>query len=139
LGTFDPATGTTVKWSDRVAATSVEVPDGNYYDVLGINKDKEQVFEESHNKVIKYPWAASVFHEGMGNFLEWHQLWTHPTLSTTWNTFYTNGLGRLCQDIHACSNAGKCVKGTNTHQKEHHAPYYLQMVLYGAYLLLNGT
>jgi hypothetical protein len=25
------------------------------------------------------------------------------------------------------------------HQKEHHAPYYLQMVLYGAYLLLNGT
>jgi hypothetical protein len=26
-----------------------------------------------------------------------------------------------------------------THQKEHHAPYYLQMVLYGAYLLLNGT
>ncbi len=25
------------------------------------------------------------------------------------------------------------------HQKEHHASYYLQMVLYGAYLLLNGT
>ncbi len=25
------------------------------------------------------------------------------------------------------------------HQKEHHALYYLQMVLYGAYLLLNGT
>ncbi len=25
------------------------------------------------------------------------------------------------------------------HQKEHNAPYYLQMVLYGAYLLLNGT
>ncbi len=54
LGTFDPATGTTVKWSDRVAATSIEVPDGNYYDVLGINKDKKQVFEESHYKVIKY-------------------------------------------------------------------------------------
>jgi hypothetical protein len=30
LGTFDPATGTTVKWLDRVVATSVEVPDGNY-------------------------------------------------------------------------------------------------------------
>jgi hypothetical protein len=53
-GTFDPATGTTVKWLDRVAATSVEVPDGNYYNVLGINKDKERVFEESHNKVIEY-------------------------------------------------------------------------------------
>jgi hypothetical protein len=54
LGTFDPATGTTVKWSVRVAATSVEVPDGNYYDVLGIDKDKEQVFEESQKKFIKY-------------------------------------------------------------------------------------
>jgi hypothetical protein len=28
---------------------------------------------------------------------------------------------------------------TTRHQKEHHAPYYLQTVLYGAYLLLNGT
>ncbi len=54
LGTFDPATGTTVKWLDRVAAASVEVPDGNNYDVLGIDKDEEQVFEESHYKVIKY-------------------------------------------------------------------------------------
>jgi hypothetical protein len=54
LSTFDPATDTTVKWLDRVAATSVEVPDGNYYDVLGIDEDKERVFEESHNKVIKY-------------------------------------------------------------------------------------
>ncbi len=40
-GTFDPATGTIVKWSDRVAATSIEVPDGNYYDVLGIDEDEE--------------------------------------------------------------------------------------------------
>ncbi len=39
---------------------------------------------------------------------------------------------------------GKIIRGPanhppRQHQKEHHAPYYLQMVLYGAYLLLNGT
>ncbi len=39
---------------ERVAATSVEVHDVNYYNVLGINKDEERVFKESHNKVIEY-------------------------------------------------------------------------------------
>ena len=28
---------------------------------------------------------------------------------------------------------------TGLHQKEHHAPFYLQMVLIGAFLLQNGT
>jgi hypothetical protein len=39
------------------------------------------------------------------------------------------------------SNAVCCVCFCHPppHQKEHHAPYYLQMVLYGAYSLLNGT
>jgi hypothetical protein len=58
--------------------------------------------------------AASVFDEGTGNFLEWHQLQTHPTLSATWNTSYANKLGRLCQDIGTGPNNGKHVKGTNT-------------------------
>jgi hypothetical protein len=58
--------------------------------------------------------AASVFDEGMGNFLKWCQLWTHPTLSTTWNTSYANKLGCLCQGIGTGSNEGKCIKGANT-------------------------
>ncbi len=40
-GAFDPATGTTVKWANRVAAASVDVPDNNFNNVLGVDKDKE--------------------------------------------------------------------------------------------------
>jgi hypothetical protein len=58
--------------------------------------------------------AASVFDENFGNFLEWHQLHTHPTLSVAWNTSYANKLGRLCQGIGTGPNKGKHVKGTNT-------------------------
>jgi hypothetical protein len=58
--------------------------------------------------------AASVLDEGTGSFLEWRQLWTHPTLSATWNTSYANKLGHLCQGIATGPNNGKSVKGTNT-------------------------
>ncbi len=50
----------------------------------------------------------------MGNLLEWRQLRTHPTLSTTWNTSYANKLGRLCQGIGTRPNKGKHIKGTIT-------------------------
>jgi hypothetical protein len=50
----------------------------------------------------------------MGNFLEWRQLCTHPTLSVTWNTSHANKLGCLCQGIGSGPNKGKHVKGTNT-------------------------
>jgi hypothetical protein len=58
--------------------------------------------------------AASVFDENTGNFLEWRQLRTHPTLSITWNTSYANEQGQLCQGIGTGPNKGKRVKGTNT-------------------------
>jgi hypothetical protein len=50
----------------------------------------------------------------MGNFFEWCQLRTHPTLSVTWNTSYANKLGHLCQSIGTIPNEGKHVKDTNT-------------------------
>jgi hypothetical protein len=50
----------------------------------------------------------------MGNFLEWRQLRTHPTLFVTWNTSYANELGFLCQGIRIGPNEGKHIKGTNT-------------------------
>jgi hypothetical protein len=58
--------------------------------------------------------AASVFDEYTGNFLEWHQLRTHPTFSITWNASYANKLGCLCQGIITGPNKGKHVKGTST-------------------------
>jgi hypothetical protein len=48
------------------------------------------------------------------HFLKWHQLWTHPTLFTTWNTSYANKLGRVCHGIGTGPNNCKHVKGTNT-------------------------
>jgi hypothetical protein len=53
-GAFDPATSTTVKWADRVAEISVDVPDNNYNNVLEVDKDKEKAFKDNHNKLIKY-------------------------------------------------------------------------------------
>jgi hypothetical protein len=53
-GAFNPSTGTTVKWANRVAATSVDVPDDNYNNMLGVDKDKEKAFEDNHNKLIEY-------------------------------------------------------------------------------------
>ena len=50
----------------------------------------------------------------MGNFLEWRQLQTHPTISVTWNISYANKLGCLCQGIGTGPNEGKHIKGTNT-------------------------
>jgi hypothetical protein len=50
----------------------------------------------------------------MGNFLEWCQLRTHPTLSVTWDTSYANKLGCLCQGIGTGPNEVKCIGGTNT-------------------------
>jgi hypothetical protein len=58
--------------------------------------------------------VAPVFDENTGNFLEWHELQNHSTLSTTWNTSYANKLGCLCQGIGTGPNKGKCNKGTNT-------------------------
>jgi hypothetical protein len=49
----------------------------------------------------------------MGDFLEWRQLHTYPTLSVTWNTSYANKLGRLRQGIGTGSNKDKGIKGTN--------------------------
>jgi hypothetical protein len=58
-GTYNPATGTTVKWVNRVAAVNIDNPK-NYNNVLGINEDDERVLEDSHNELIKF------FHVGTG-------------------------------------------------------------------------
>ncbi len=52
-GAYNPATGTTVKWVNRVVAVNINDP-GNCYNVLGINKDEEKDLEDSHNELIKF-------------------------------------------------------------------------------------
>jgi hypothetical protein len=53
LGTYNPATETTVKWVDRVAAVSIDDPK-NYNIFGGIDEDEENVLEYSHNELIKF-------------------------------------------------------------------------------------
>ncbi len=45
------------------------------------------------------PLALSVLDSITGNMLEHHQLRCNPWYKTTWDTLYTNELGRLCQGI----------------------------------------
>jgi hypothetical protein len=52
-GTYDPATGTTLKWVDRVVAVNVDDPK-NYYNVLGTDEDQEKVLEDSHIELIEF-------------------------------------------------------------------------------------
>jgi hypothetical protein len=52
-GVCNPATGTTVKWTNMVAAVNIQDPKSYCY-VLGINEDKEKVFEDKHNETIKF-------------------------------------------------------------------------------------
>jgi hypothetical protein len=69
-GAFDPATGTTVKWANRVSATSVDVPDNNYNNVLGVDKDEVKVFKDNHNKLIEYINVGAGISGGFSNAQE---------------------------------------------------------------------
>ncbi len=55
-GAYDPSTRTTIKWSDVVAAEvdNVMTPSANYYEVLGIDKDKVKVLQIHNDKVSEY-------------------------------------------------------------------------------------
>ncbi len=55
-GAYNPSTGTTIKWSDVVAAevNNVMTPSANYYEVLGIDKDEVKVLHIHNDSVSEY-------------------------------------------------------------------------------------
>jgi hypothetical protein len=55
-GSYNPSTGTTIKWSDVVAAEVdvVENPVANYYAVLGIGENKVKVLQMLNDSVFEY-------------------------------------------------------------------------------------
>jgi hypothetical protein len=59
-----------VKWANRVATTSVNVPDNNYNNLLGVGDDKEKAFEDNHNKLIKYVNVGAGIGGGFSNTQE---------------------------------------------------------------------
>ncbi len=61
------------------------------------------------------PLALSVLDPTTGNMLEHCQLQRDPWYKTTWDTLYSNELGRLCQGIGSGEAPNsKRVAGTNT-------------------------
>ncbi len=55
-GAYDLSTGTTIKWSDVVAAEvdNVMTPSANYYEVLGIDEDEVKVLQIHNDSVSEY-------------------------------------------------------------------------------------
>jgi hypothetical protein len=80
-GAFDPAIGTTVKWADRVAATSVDVPDNNYNNVLGVGENKKKAFEDNHNELIEYVNVGAGIGGGFSNTQELRVMKYHEAIN----------------------------------------------------------
>ncbi len=51
---YNLATGQTIKWTDMATVVNKDKDSENYYHVLGIDENKERVFEDSCNKFIKF-------------------------------------------------------------------------------------
>jgi hypothetical protein len=70
-----------VKWADRVVATSVDVPDNNYDNVLGVDEDKEKAFEDNHNKLIEYVNVGAGIGGGFSNTHELQVMKYHEAIN----------------------------------------------------------
>ncbi len=55
-GAYNPSTGTTIKWSDVVAAevNDIMTPSAKYYEVLGIDEDEVKVLQSQNDSVTEY-------------------------------------------------------------------------------------
>ena len=57
----------------------------------------------------------SVFDHDTGKQLNYGKLRNHPKFQETWNKYFSNEMGRLCQVVGTGGNGlGKIVEGTNT-------------------------
>ena len=58
--------------------------------------------------------ANSVLEQETGKQLNYGQLRKHPRFQETWNKYFSNEMGRLCQGLGTGNNGiGKRVEGTN--------------------------
>ncbi len=79
-GAYNPATGTTVKWVDRVVAVNINDPE-NYYNVLGFNEDEEKDLEDSHNELIKFINISAGIGGGFSNTQELQVMKYHEAIN----------------------------------------------------------
>jgi hypothetical protein len=69
-GMHNLETGQTIKWTDMVTVVDEDEYFKNYYNVLGIYKSKERVFDDSGNKFIKFVNVGAGIGGGFSNTLK---------------------------------------------------------------------
>jgi hypothetical protein len=79
----NPSTGTTIKWSNVVTAEvdDIENPSANYYEVLGIDKDKVKVLQMLKVSVSEYISVGAGVGGGLTNNSELHVMKYHETIN----------------------------------------------------------
>ncbi len=82
-GAYNPSTGTTIKWSDVVAAEAdnLMTPSANYYEVLGIDNDKVKVLQIHNNSVSEYINVGAGVGGGFANTNELCMMKYHETIN----------------------------------------------------------
>jgi hypothetical protein len=82
-GAYDPSTGTTIKWSDVVAAEvhNVMTPSANYYEVLGVDKDEVKVLQIHYDSVSEYTNIGAGVGGGFTNTNELRVMKYHETIN----------------------------------------------------------
>jgi hypothetical protein len=80
---YNPSTGTTIKWSDVVAAevNDIENPVANYYEVLGINENEVKVLHMLNNSVSEYINAGAGVGGGFTNTNELRVMKYHEAIN----------------------------------------------------------
>ncbi len=87
LGTYNPATGTTAEWVDKVAAVSIDDLK-NYYHVLGIKEDEEKVLKDTHNELIKFVYLSTGIGGGFSNTQELQVMKYHEAINGSDSKFW---------------------------------------------------
>ncbi len=79
-GTYNPTTGTIVKWINRVTAVNIDNPE-HYYNVMGVNKDEEKVLEDSHNELFEFVNVGAGIGRGFLNTQELRVMKYHEAIN----------------------------------------------------------
>jgi hypothetical protein len=82
-GAYNPSTGTTIKWSDVVAAEvdNIMTPSANYYELLGIDEDKVKVLQIHNDSFSEYINVRARVGDGFTNTNELRVMKSHEAIN----------------------------------------------------------
>ena len=80
-GMYNPVTGQNIKWTEMATVLDEDKDSKNYYNVLGINENKERVFEDSRNKFIEFINVGAGIGEEFSNTQELQVMKYHEAIN----------------------------------------------------------